>query len=140
MVKIGPWTIESTHWNPLGQNCERCGAHLKEVWTCSVDPQHERLPDLGYKTKWEIGSTCGPTLIEVSEHVWKEKITNPQKRLKLVNRLDRLIQESNKESHTLPQHLIDYKAALIDGNVTDRNMKHIGNLMATHERILGLRK
>ena len=140
MVKIGPWTIESIHRNSAGQNCDRCNTKHKIVWTCTVDPANQETPYPNGKSQWEIGSTCGPTLIDVSDQVWKEATKEPLRRHKLLEQLDRLIIVAEENSHSLPKHLIDYRPSLIDGTISERSKRHIGNLMASHERKLGMRK
>src|SRR5688572_19909538 len=67
MVRVGPWTVESVQHGPW-RRCDRCGARHREVWVCTVDSDAaELLVTLRGQPTWHIGSTCGPTLMRVSE-------------------------------------------------------------------------
>lgn len=65
MVRVGPWVLETVERDDEGTNCDRCDEPIKEIWTCTVDTDWKRLGTLDGKRRWRIGSTCGPTLLEV---------------------------------------------------------------------------
>jgi hypothetical protein len=136
MVRIGPWTIESVSYNSSWQTCERtgCGKNIKEVWTCVVDASYGKLDVLGGKTSWQIGSVCGPTLIEVSEQIWSKETKMPSKRLKLLKRLEVLTDAAEKQSYELPNLFKDYRPMLIDGTISAKQIGRMGFILTANER------
>lgn len=85
MARFGPWVLlrvedlapDKAHW----QHCERCGEHIRYVYVCQVD---------GETKEWRIGSTCGPTLIKVSEAIWDKVAKAVARDLCLLHRALRL--------------------------------------------------
>ena len=85
MARFGRWVLlriddlmpNKAEW----ENCERCREHIRYVFVCQVD---------GETKEWRIGSTCGPTLIAVSEAIWGDAIKNPKRDLLLLHRAYRL--------------------------------------------------
>lgn len=85
MVRFGPWlllrvedlTLNTANW----QRCERCGERIRYVYVCKVD---------GEAKEWRIGSTCGPTLIAVSDWLWTEAAQAAARNLMLLHRTLRL--------------------------------------------------
>ncbi|WP_375765162.1 hypothetical protein NR798_25950 [Archangium gephyra] len=85
MARFGPWTLlrvedllsDKSKW----EHCERCDEHIRYVHVCQVDGEFK---------EWRIGSTCGPTLIQVSDEIWDEAAKIAARNLKLLHRALRL--------------------------------------------------
>src|SRR5205814_155935 len=85
MARFGPWVLlrvedlmpNKANW----QHCERCGEHIRYVYVCQVD---------GETKEWQIGSTCGPTLIAVSDAIWDGVAKAVARDLRLLHRALRL--------------------------------------------------
>jgi hypothetical protein len=139
MVRVGPWTVRDIERMPVAEHCERCETTIKEVWVCEVDSSYERLSELGGKTLWRIGNHCGPTLMEVSERVWKDSTGPAVRRLRYAKRAERLIAAAAKAKYELPDFVEGRFPALLDGTLEERLIRHLGVVMTTHERRLKLR-
>jgi hypothetical protein len=139
MVRVGPWTVVRVdhHSQPIA--CERCGTATWEVWVCKIDDGHD-LTQLGGKAEWQIGSKCGPTLMLVNKEVWNNAAKEVTRRLRLVARVDKILVAAAAASYSLPDKVAAWRPALLDGTLDDRSIKHLGGMMAGHERKLGLRK
>jgi hypothetical protein len=140
MVRIGPWIVTTIEHLDKQTNCERCSTSILEVWVCEVDADSPRLGELGGKSLWRIGSTCGPTLMQVSDERWKSETSLATKRLRLLKRVDRLQAVALAREHTLPEFVVGRRQSLIDGTLEDRRFRHLGLVVSTHERRLGLKK
>lgn len=85
MARFGPWVLlrvddlmpDKANW----QYCERCGEHIRYAYVCQVD---------GETKEWRIGSTCGPTLIDVSDAIWDGVAEAVARDLRLLHRAFRL--------------------------------------------------
>lgn len=141
MVRVGPWTLKAIERDENWSHCERCPTPIKEIWVCEVDEADEAmLVKLEGKRAWRIGSTCGPVLLEVSEQVWKQSTQAAQYRLNLWKRFERLIQVAREMGAELPT-LIHARGLLIPvPTMPAPKLRHLGHVMAIHERRLGLRR
>lgn len=105
MVRVGPWTVETVE-HGAWRRCDRCNARHREVWTCTVDADASDLSTtLRGRRTWRIGSTCGPTLMLVSEEVWESETSGVAKVLRLLVRARRAIAAAaarDYESWALP--------------------------------------
>jgi hypothetical protein len=141
MVRVGPWTIRNVY---LGDwtNCERCDARHKEVWECEVDSDSPRLAtDLGGKVVWCIGSTCGPTLMLVSDEEWKERERPIKSVLRLAIRTRRVIDVARVQNNgNLPAFVEERLQLLLEGALPEREKRHLGMVVTTHGRWLKLWK
>ena len=137
MVRVGPWTLESVQKDFSWTSCERCGRRIKEVWTCTVDADQVAILDrLDGQATWRIGSTCGPTLLVVSKDVWKEHTKKTRRRLRLLIKLEKLIEEADAARFPLPDLVATRRDQLISGQATDREVAHGGLLAAAQRRLL----
>ncbi len=99
MVRVGPWTVETVQHGPW-RRCDRCNARHREVWTCTVDADAAELATtLRGQQTWRIGSTCGPTLMLVSEAVWDSQTKALGKVLHLLVRARRAIAVAAARNH-----------------------------------------
>lgn len=99
MVRVGPWVVESVAYGPW-RKCDRCGARHREVWTCTVDANAIDISTaLNGQRTWCIGSTCGPTLMLVSEEVWRGKTQSLAKTLHLLVRSRRALAVASLRDH-----------------------------------------
>lgn len=140
MVRVGPWALNAIERNENWSSCERCHEPLKEIWICEVDEIDEAmLVKLEGKRAWRIGSTCGPVLLEVSKHVWKQSTREAQSRLNIWKRWELLTQVARERGAELPP-LIHARGLLIPvPTLPASKLRHLGHVMAIHERRLGLR-
>lgn len=138
MVRVGPWIVREVMKQADFTSCQRCGTSIKEIWVCEVDVDSERIRELGGQRVWAIGSTCGPTLLEVSEAEWSKLERPLARRLKLLARIDRLIAASASGGHVLPSVVVQRRGALVDGTAKDREMRHLGLVVGAQMRILGI--
>jgi hypothetical protein len=70
MVRVGPWLVERVHHGHW-RNCDRCDADYKEVWVCVIEADDSTVgTHLGGKRTWQIGSTCGPKLMLLTDAFW----------------------------------------------------------------------
>lgn len=139
MVRIGPWVVRSIRRADQKIGCERCATPILEVWHCEVDAESPRLLELGGKRMWYIGSTCGPTLMLVSEQVWAAETKLVARRLDLVLRLDKVaIAAAARGNYPLPEMFAERRRHLVEGTIAFRLMRNLGAVLAQHERRLGL--
>lgn len=141
MVRVGPWTVRNVYYRQTFTNCERCDARLKEVWECEVDADSPRIVELGGKNIWLIGSTCGPTLMMVSEETWRRHEKPLKSTVRLATRTQRVIDAARATNYTrLPDFVEERLPLLLDGTLPERPRKHLGAVVTTHGRWLGLWK
>lgn len=141
MVRVGPWTLNGIVRDENWSRCERCKEPLKEIWICEVDDVDEAMMvKLEGKRTWRIGSTCGPVLLEVSKQVWKKSTEEAQYRLKLWKRWELLIQVAREKSAELPSWIYARGLMILVPTLPTEKLRHLGKVMAIHERRLGLRK
>ncbi len=137
MVHVGPWTLVDLSKSLEWTNCERCDTPIKEVWTCTVDPAaSELLTRLEGKQEWRVGSVCGPTLLEVSERVWKEETSGTMRRMQLLVKVERLISRAANQGLELPAIIIERRDLLQRGEATDKQARHLGLLVGSWTREL----
>lgn len=141
MVRVGPWTIRNVY---LGDwtNCERCDVRHKAVWECEVDADSPRLAtDLGGKAVWRIGSTCGPTLMLVSNEEWNERERPIKSGLRLARRTWQVINAARAQNYgDLPEFVEERLQLLLEGELPERQKRHLGMVVTTHGRWLKLWK
>jgi hypothetical protein len=140
MVRVGPWTIERVDRDENWTNCERCDERIKEIWVCTVDEQFVDLAKLDGKRTWRIGSTCGPTLIDVSNQHWKDGTRGIRAKVRLVTRVITLLEAARAKNHRLPEFIEPRLALLLAGTIDERAQKHLGLVMTTQGRWLNLWK
>jgi len=141
MVRVGPWTVRQVHYQPIVTNCERCDARIKEIWECEVDFDSPRLSELGGKSVWLIGSTCGPTLMMVSEETWRQHERPLKSQLRLATRTQRVINAAREQRYSdLPDFVEERFPLILAGTLEERLRKHLGMVVTTHGRRLKLWK
>lgn len=140
MVRVGPWTVEEVRKELESTHCERCDAEIKEVWVCRVDEGSPRLEELDGKAVWRIGSTCGPTLIAVSDEMWHEHEKPLKSRLRLALRATAVLNTARERSYKLPAFIEERTQELLDGTLADRLRRHLGLVVTTQGRMLKLWK
>lgn len=141
MVRVGPWTLNAIERDENWSHCERCNERIKEIWVCEVDEFDEAmLVKLEGKRVWRIGSKCGPVLLEVSEQVWKQSTQGVQYRLKLWRRFDRLVQVAREVDAELPSLILVRGPLIPIPTMPTPKLRHLGGVMAIHERRLGLKR
>lgn len=141
MVRVGPWTVRQVHYQQTVTNCERCDARIKEIWECEVDLDSPRLSELGGKSVWLIGSTCGPTLMMVSEATWKVCERPLKGQLRLAIRTQRVINAARDQGYPdLPDFVEERFPLILAGTLEERSRKHLGMVVTTHGRWLKLWK
>ena len=127
MVRVGPWTLVNLARHPEWTNCERCDTRIKEVWTCVVDATATKaLERLDGKPEWLVGSTCGPTLLEVSDAVWKQQTSSTLRRMNLLARVEALLERAEAEAVELPKVIRERRTLLLSGEATDKQVRHLG--------------
>lgn len=127
MVRVGPWTLITLEKRAEWTNCERCSTSIKEVWTCAVDPAAEQLlAGLAGQREWRIGSVCGPTLLGVSEKVWKEHTRRTASCMRLLERVERLVTRAADQAIELPPLVFERRELLRSGEATDQQVRHLG--------------
>lgn len=95
MARMGPWMfLGIKDLGSVSGNCERCGEPIRYVWVMELQREPKKIV--------RIGSTCGPTLEEVSEHLWKT-VTEPfNYRLSLLKRLERCARRISQDPVVSP--------------------------------------
>ena len=137
MVRVGRWTLVEVSKSPEWANCDRCDTPHKEVWTCTVDAEAaDVLTRLHGKQEWQVGSVCGPKLLEVSEHYWKEKTAGVTHRLQLLAKVEKLIAEANGLRVELPAVIFERRELLLRGGADDKQLRHLALLVGTWTRKL----
>ncbi len=141
MVRVGPWVLECIQRDPNSTKCERCSQRIKEVWQCTVDADETGiLNELDGRATWRIGSTCGPTLLGISNEVWKQNTQALKSRLNQLIKVVALIQESDAVGFELQGRvrtfLEEYERSLRDGTISEREVRHCGLIRARQERAL----
>jgi hypothetical protein len=96
MVRVGPWIVETLEHDERWTNCERCSERIKWIYVCRVDADSPQLIALGGKPVWRIGSTCGPTLMMVSDQVWHDGTQERFTAIKLVRRATMVLELAKK--------------------------------------------
>jgi hypothetical protein len=85
MARFGPWTLlrvdDLEHDKENWEHCERCGEHIRYVYVCQVERETK---------EWRIGSSCGPTLIAVSDELWGRVADAAKRDLILLHRALRI--------------------------------------------------
>ncbi len=88
MVRWGPWSFLGVHdkgrSHDRWERCEveDCGKEIRYVHICQLD---------GEEHQWRIGSTCGPTLMHISEEEWNAAVRHADRDLRLLLRAQRLL-------------------------------------------------
>lgn len=137
MVRVGPWILERVQKDPRWTSCERCSQRIKEVWTCTVDADRDDiLLSLGGQSTWRIGSTCGPTLLGVSQETWKEHTKGSMRRLRLLIKIEKLIQDAAAAGFPLSELVAQRHTQLSSGTATKKEVNHGGLLAAAQRRAL----
>lgn len=142
MVRVGPWVLQRIDVLGSGDErfpCERCDTKLREIWVCEVDEGAD-LRELDGQRTWRIGSTCGPTLLSLSDEVWHEETRVLRSRLGLSKRLVRLLAAAQAQGHSLPTFVTERLEPLLQGTMSERERKQLGNVMSHHEVVTGLKK
>lgn len=120
MVKLGPWTFlgiddkgfDQERW----EHCQiqGCGEHIRYVHVCQLDADSR---------EWRIGSTCGPTLIQISEEVWGRVANDAARNLKLLLRAERVKELESGPNAIMAKHLgngwVDEIIAVLKSGKTD---------------------
>ncbi len=141
MVRVGPWTLVALSKSSEWTNCERCDTAIKEVWSCTVDPAAcELLARLDGKREWRVGSVCGPTLLEVSEQVWKEQTGDTMRRLRLLMKVEKLISQAADQSLELSPVIFERRNLLLRGEASEKQLRHLGLVVGSWTRRLQTRQ
>lgn len=129
MVRVGPWTVEQV-LHGTWRNCDRCGADHKEVWVCTVDADDEAVGmRLGGQRTWRIGSTCGPTLMMVSEIEWSDGTKDLQRIVRLALRATRVVAWAREEGYgedSLLPYVVEDLELLKKGELGRLRQKRMG--------------
>ena len=137
MVRVGPWTLVELSKSHEWTNCERCDTPIKEIWTCTVNPAAaELLARLDGKLEWRVGSVCGPALLEVSEQVWKDETAGTMRRMRLLLKVEKLVAQAADQGLELPTLIFERRELLLRGEVTDKQLRHLGLVVGTWTRKL----
>lgn len=145
MVRVGPWMLEYIQRDSSWTQCERCSRRIKEVWQCTVDAnQSDILEPLDGQATWRVGSTCGPTLLSVSEDVWGQNTRDWTRRLNQLIKVTALIDEADRTGFEFPEairtYLHEYQRKLSTGTIGERELRHCGLIRAVQGRALKAHK
>lgn len=142
MVRVGPWTIREVNYSKTWTHCERCNERIKEVWVCEVDSDSDLVnTTLDGQRVWRIGSTCGPTLMDVSNGAWKGTSKDLRSRIQLAKRVLKvltLVRQTGYED--LPDFVEERFQMLLEGTLPEGLRRHLGLMLTWHERQLGLKR
>ena len=130
MVRVGPWVIETIERDDDGTHCERCPQAIKWIWVCRVDEDSPRLVELGGKAVWRIGSTCGPTLLMVSDEVWSGTTKAYLSAIKLIYRASVVLRiaAEREDHHWSLKSIAERTEALRNGTLTP----HLKSWLSSH--------
>lgn len=151
LAKVGPWTLLEVEQRSEPMRCERCDTAIREVWVCEVEPQ-EAVGVLQGKALWRIGNDCGPQLLAISTALWAKAgadgawrilTKEAKRRLRYLKRLAIVNQVASTRAYDLPSVLRsggERAQKVLTGTATDRELRHLGGVLTTHELRLGIKK
>lgn len=137
MVRVGPWTVEHVHHGNW-RKCDRCETDHNEVWVCTVHADDRAIASrLDGKRSWRSGSTCGPTLMLVSDIEWAGKTKDLKRMVRLAVDAARAIEGARKTKYRwLFLHLIEqWLPQLLQGMLTSHYQRvlrsHVNGVLST---------